>query len=72
MSGASQAFGRGGDQEIFFQIFKFVCCEALTYAAYGEAMRFASGVRGHAAPKFFFLNSAIWCVLVYIWIIYCL
>ena len=36
-----------------------------------EAPRFARGVWGHAPPKKFFLNGAIWCVLVYIWIRFC-
>ena len=62
-TGASPGFSRGGGQEFFFQIWEFAC---------REAMRFARGVRGHAPPEKFFLNGAIWCVLVYILIRFCL
>ena len=54
----------GEGQELFFGALEFACC----FAAHGFVMRFASGVRGHAPPRNFFLNGAIWCVLVYIWI----
>ena len=36
-----------------------------------EAPCFARGVRGHAPPRKIFLKGAIWCVLVYIWIRFC-
>ena len=35
-------------------------------------MRIARGVRGHAPPRKFFLNGAIWCVLWCILIRFCL
>ena len=62
--GVYPGFGRGGGgggQEIFFfQIWKFSCRQALVaYPLSGKSMRFA---------RDFFLNSAIWFVLVYIWI----
>ena len=37
-----------------------------------EDMRFDRGVLGHAPSINFFLNNAIWCVLVYILITFCL
>ena len=52
--GRSQDLGGGRAKNFFFQIWKFAC---------REAIRFARGVRGYA-PKKFFLNCAIWCVLV--------
>ena len=52
-TGASPGFGRGGPRIFFFQIWEFACREA-TYAAHGEAMRNARGVRGHAPPRKFF------------------
>ena len=51
-----------GGQNFFFQIWKLAC---------REAMRFARGVRG-MLPQDIFLNDAIWCVLVYILIRFCL
>ena len=40
----------GGAKNFFFQIWEFACREA-TYAAHGEAMSIARGVRGHAPPR---------------------
>ena len=42
---------QGGGQEFLFEIWTFIC---------REAMRFARGVRGHAPPPIFFK----WCNLV--------
>ena len=61
----------GGGAKKFFSRFGNLHV-AKRHAAHGEAMRFAKGVRGHAPPEKFFLNGAIWCVLVYILIRFCL
>ena len=68
-TGASPGFGRGGSRKYFFRFGNLHV--AKRHAAHGEAMRFARGVRGHA-PRENFLNGAIWCVLVYILITFCL
>ena len=69
--GASPGFGRGG-QEIFFSDLEYLHV-AKRYAAHGEAMRLARGVRGMPSRETFFkwCDSEL-CVLVYIWIRFCL
>ena len=60
----SPGFGRGGGAKIFF--FRFGNLHvAKRSAAYGEAMRFARGARGHASPRRFFKMvqfGAFWCI----------
>ena len=51
-TGAYPGFGRGGGQEIFFQIWKFACRER--NAAHCEAMRFARVGLGACPPEKFF------------------
>ena len=61
----------GGGQEFFFQIWKFAC------VANSDMLRMAKpyallGGSGACSPEKIFLNEAIWCVLVYILIRFCL
>ena len=62
LQGRSQDLaGGGGARIIFFRLGNLHV--AMRYAAHGEAMRPARGVRGMLLPRIFLK----WCVLVYIY-----
>ena len=63
-SGASPGFG-GGAKNVFFSDLD-ICMSR------SDMLRMAKGGSGACSPENFFLNCAIWCVLVYILIRFCL
>ena len=67
IQGRPQDLAGGGARNVFFQNWKFACREATCCSLCALLGGF-----GGMILREIFLNGAIWCVLVYIWIRFCL